>query len=94
MRLLKLKDVENKTGLKKSTIYYKIQKGTFPQPVKPAASASVWPEHEVDRVIMAWVAGASEEEIKKLVERIHIQRKNLKRIVYEPEPEEPVVVGN
>lgn len=50
-RLLRLPDVENRVGFKRTAIYRKIRQGTFPRPV-PIGSASRWIESEVD----AWIA--------------------------------------
>lgn len=74
MRLLRIKDVENKTGLKKTSIYRMIKKGTFPLPVRLGHKVSAWPEDEVDAVIRAWINGASEDDIRSLVERLKLER--------------------
>lgn len=50
-RLLRMPQVIDRIGLKKTVIYERIKEGTFPKPVK-LGSASVWPENEVD----AWIA--------------------------------------
>lgn len=47
-RLLRLPDVEARTGLKKSTIYAAIRAGTFPQPVMVGARSVAWRAAEVD----------------------------------------------
>lgn len=54
-RLLTRRQVEEKTGLTKSTIYERVAAGTFPCPVK-VGSRSLWPEHEVDAWIDARIA--------------------------------------
>jgi prophage regulatory protein len=48
---LKRPEIEQRTGLKRSTIYDKIKAGTFPKPVKLGARAVAWPEAEVE----AWM---------------------------------------
>ena len=48
---LKRPEIEQRTGLKRSTIYDKMKAGTFPKPVKLGARAVAWPEAEVD----AWM---------------------------------------
>jgi prophage regulatory protein len=78
MKLLRLKEVQQKTGLKRSTIYQMIQKGEFPSPVKPLVSVSLWPEHEVNMIIQAWISGATSQELRILVERIHRERESLR----------------
>ncbi len=49
-RLLRLTEVESKTGRRRSTIYRDIGRNEFPKPVKVGAS-SLWPETEVNRWI-------------------------------------------
>ena len=51
--LIRLTDVEARTGLKKSAIYAAMKAGTFPQCLKLAARSSGWITSEVD----AWIAG-------------------------------------
>lgn len=50
-RLLRLPEVLQKTGLKKSSIYASAKAGTFPKPVKVGARAIAWYAHEVDEWI-------------------------------------------
>lgn len=45
-RLLRMKQVEDKVGMKKTVIYEWVKAGTFPKPIK-LGSASVWQESEV-----------------------------------------------
>lgn len=56
VRLLRKPEVKSKTGLSDRGIYYEIQKGRLPSPVKIGDRASAWPEHEVDRWIAARIA--------------------------------------
>lgn len=51
-RFLRLPDVRAKTGLGRSTIYLRIEQGTFPRPIKLGERAVGWIQAEVD----AWVA--------------------------------------
>ena len=48
LAILRLKEVQKRTGLSRSTIYLRIQEGTFPKPVKLGERAVGWPEYEVD----------------------------------------------
>lgn len=55
-RLIRLNEVENFTGLKKSTIYALMREGGgFPHPVRLTARAVAWREAE----IQAWCAARS-----------------------------------
>lgn len=51
-KLLRLPAVEERTALKKSTIYAAVAAGTMPPPVRLSARAVAWRESEIDR----WVA--------------------------------------
>lgn len=55
-RLLRLPEVEARTGLKRSLIYRLESEGTFPRRVKLTERASAWVEAEVDAFIEARVA--------------------------------------
>ena len=52
MRLIKLKEVIDKTSLGRSTIYEFMTKGTFPKQVSLGAKSVAWLESEVDDWIM------------------------------------------
>ena len=47
-RFLRLPQVEEKTGLKKSTIYSLVATGDFPAPVKLGQRCSAWVESEIE----------------------------------------------
>lgn len=51
LRALRIGDVENRTGLKKSSIYLLESKGRFPKRVKLTERTTTWLEHEVN----AWI---------------------------------------
>jgi prophage regulatory protein len=46
-RLLRRPDVEAITGLKRSSIYAKMEAGVFPKPIKLSERSVAWLEHEV-----------------------------------------------
>lgn len=50
-RLLRLPDVEQMTGIKKSTIYQLMKEGKFPRCVNISRRLSAWPE----AAVLAWV---------------------------------------
>ena len=50
-KLLRLPAVEERTGLKKSTIYSGVCAGTFPAPVRLSARAVAFREEDIDRWI-------------------------------------------
>lgn len=50
-RLLRLPQVMNKTGLKRSQIYTYMGKGDFPKSIKIGPSSVAWLESEIDEWI-------------------------------------------
>jgi len=50
--ILRRKQVEKRTGLSRSTIYLRIQEGSFPRPVNLGVRAVGWLENEIE----AWLA--------------------------------------
>ncbi|AYF32381.1 AlpA family transcriptional regulator [Vreelandella alkaliphila] len=56
-RLLRRKEVEQKTGKSRSAIYNDIRQGTFPAPVPIGDKSVAWLEEEVD----SWIANCLEE---------------------------------
>jgi prophage regulatory protein len=51
-RLIRIKEVIERTGLSRSTIYARAQAGEFPKPVPLGNSLSAWVESEVQE----WIA--------------------------------------
>jgi prophage regulatory protein len=51
MRILRLPEVQAKTGLKHTSIYQRINEKTFPRPVPLGAKARGWIDEEVDEWI-------------------------------------------
>jgi prophage regulatory protein len=58
MRTLRLRDVEAKVGLRRSTIYALSQEGKFPRPIKLSLHASAWVESEIDAWLNERIAAA------------------------------------
>ena len=73
-RILKLPNVLDRTGKTRSPIYADIQQGLFPRPIKLGARAVGWPEHEVEQIIAARIAGTDDSKLRKLVARLHEAR--------------------
>ena len=74
-RILRLERVIDRYGKSRSPIYADISAGLFPRPIKLGVRAAGWPEHEVAALVAARIAGLSEDAIRKLVHRLHSQRK-------------------
>lgn len=50
-RVLRLREVETRTGLRRATLYRRAKEGTFPKPIRLGGNSSGWIESEVD----AWL---------------------------------------
>ena len=59
---------------KKSSLWNGVRDGVWPTPVRLGPNTAVWPEHEIDEVLKARIAGASVEEVRALVQRLHEAR--------------------
>jgi prophage regulatory protein len=46
-RILRRPEVETRTGLSRSTLYFMISEGEFPRPVKIGRRAVGWPESRI-----------------------------------------------
>ena len=53
LSILRRKQVEKRTGLSRSTIYLRIQKGTFPRPINLGVRAVGWLVNEVEAWLVA-----------------------------------------
>lgn len=52
LRVLRLREVEERTGLKRASIYRRGTAGTFPKPIRLGANSSGWIESEIE----SWLA--------------------------------------
>ena len=55
MRLLRIRDVMQKVGLSRPSVYKRMAIGNFPKPIYPAPRAPRWRSDEVDE----WIAELS-----------------------------------
>jgi prophage regulatory protein len=55
-RLLRLPQVEHRTGLRRSTIYALVQRNDFPRQIKLSARAVAWDSEEVDQWVQTQIA--------------------------------------
>ena len=67
-RLLRLSDVENIVGLRKTTIYTLMQRGEFPRAVRTTSRSVAWSEQAVlgwvqERIADAQASSAKVEEL-------------------------------
>ena len=59
-RILRRPEVEARTGLSRSTLYFMISEGEFPKPVKIGRRAVGWPESRIS----TWLATRSDTDGK------------------------------
>lgn len=59
LRMLRRKEVQERTGLSRSTIYLKISRREFPAPVSLGARAVAWPESAIDTWIRGRIAASA-----------------------------------
>ena len=60
-RILRLNSVLNRTGLSRTTMYRKIQEGTFPRQLKISINGAGWRESAIDRWVENPVGYRDEE---------------------------------
>ena len=81
-RILRLPAAQEYSGLKRSTIYLRIEQGLFPQPIPLGPSGDKksaivgWPERELSAINEARIRGAGDEEIRGLVKNLVAERKS------------------
>jgi len=73
--ILRIPVVLRLRGRSRSGHYLDIQQGLFPHPVKIGLRAAGHPEHEVEAINTARIAGKSDEEIRALVLKLEADRK-------------------
>ena len=74
--ILRLPSVQQRIGKSRSTIYSDVAQGLFTRPVKSGPRCAGWPDDEVDAIVDARIAGADDDVIRHLVERLHKARKS------------------
>jgi len=74
LRILRKPSVLEREGCSNSTLYQRVKDGLHTRPVPLGPNSSGWPEHEVDLLIAARMAGKGEDEIRSLVGDLHAQR--------------------
>ena len=63
------------SGKTRSPWYQDIARGLMTRPVKISRRAAGWPSDEIRAINAARIAGLSEDAIRKLVDKLHAQRK-------------------
>lgn len=71
LTILRRKQLEDRSGYSRSTIYLRIAQGLWTKPVALGARAVGWPASEVESLIAARIRGQSDQEIRALVTELH-----------------------
>lgn len=72
--MLRRQEVERRTGLGRSELYRQVALSVLPQPIRRGVRGVAWPAHEIDIVLEARMAGASNDELRAIVGRLHAER--------------------
>ena len=73
-QMLRERELGAAIGLARSTCWSQVADGLLPAPVKMTPRASRWPASEIAQVIAARIAGRTDDDIRKLVARLHAAR--------------------
>ena len=74
MPILRLPQVQAQLGYSRSRFYLDVQRGLLPKQIKTGERASGLPDFEVAAIERAIIAGASDDERRALVQRLHKAR--------------------
>lgn len=74
--ILRLPTVLAESGYSRSTLYLRMNQGLWPRQISLGARAVGWPDHEVQAMNAARIAGKSDEAIRALVTQLEAARKN------------------
>ena len=77
MKLVRIRGVCAAMGKSKSPLYLDQLNGTFPRGIKIGPRAAAWLESEIHQMIAARAAGASDAQLRQLVDKVHADRKKL-----------------
>ena len=78
LSILKMAQTKQSAGYKSNAhIYNLVNDGLFTKPVKLGTRAVGWPSSEIEAINAARIAGASTEQIRELVNKLHAKRLEL-----------------
>ena len=75
MKLIKLERALDLSAISRSTFYSNIKIGLMTPPVSLSVHSVAWPEHEIESINKARIAGKNMDEIRILVAELLEQRK-------------------
>lgn len=68
--------VVKRSGGSRASHYNRVDKGLFVPPVKIGERMAAYPSNEVDTILSAQISGASDDELKELVNHLVASRKS------------------
>ena len=74
MAILRMPGVKAKYGKCVAAVYNDIRDGLFTEPVLLGQRSVGWPEQEVESILLARIAGSTDEELRVLVAELHARR--------------------
>ncbi len=75
--ILRLRSVLAISGYSRSTLYLRMTQGLWPKQIHLGVRAIGWPDHEVQSMNAARIAGKSDDAIRELVRRLETARKDV-----------------
>ncbi|MEI6895934.1 MAG: AlpA family phage regulatory protein [Psychromonas sp.] len=76
LRIIRAKEAQTMFGMPKSTFYNRVSDGLMPSSISLGGKAVGWVLSELNAVIKAMIKGKSEDEIKRLVSELKVNRAN------------------
>ena len=58
----------------RSTLYTKVQQGTFPKPIKLGKRKVAWLQHEIDQMMIFYLRSPSEQQVQNFVRDLESDR--------------------
>lgn len=75
--LIKLPEVCRRRAQRPTSVYAAVKARRLTPPIKLTERSSAWPEHEIDAINAALIAGRSDSEIRDLVAELTAAREAL-----------------
>jgi prophage regulatory protein len=70
LRFLRFPEIRARRSISSSTHYRHVDAGLMTPPVKLGPNTAAWPEHEIDAIDRARLAGADDDAIRTLVREL------------------------
>ena len=67
LTFLRVREVKERTGKSRSSLYKDITDGLLTKPLRIGVRAVAWPEHEIEKIMQARLAGMDDAGIRRLV---------------------------